>query len=49
MATRLTPAQKLKLSRMIKRVRKDHPDYSDTRVLQEAWSMVKKRGVSNGR
>lgn len=42
MATRLTPAQKLKLSRKIKEIRKDHPEYSDQQVLAVAYSYVKK-------
>jgi hypothetical protein len=42
MATRLTPTQKLKLSRKIKKIREDHPEYSDKKVLAVAYSYVKK-------
>jgi len=42
MSTKLTPTEKLKLSRKIKKIKKDHPEYSDKKVLAVAYGYVKK-------
>jgi len=42
MATKLTPTEKIRLSRKIRKIREDHPEYSDKRVLAVAYSYVKK-------
>ena len=42
--TKLTPAQRLKLSLKIKKIKKDHPEYDDKKVLAVAYKMVKEKG-----